>query len=565
MTVPNRTITIKNGGNGVAPTGNTRYRAIIGTSSTGSIDTPTVCTAPNQVSDTFGIGPLVDAAKYELDAAGGVVVVIRTKDSVAGAITTGTAYESGSGTCTCTGTPNNRYLLTVQITTAGNLGVAVFKYSLDDGPGDDEKNWSLPVVVPSGATYVIPNTGLTLTFGGTAFAVGDEFYFSTTAPSAQSADLQASFVALQAYTGKWEWVHVVGETTAAIAAAVDTKMTSCATAHKYRYAILEAVDVDMISTVTATGTTPPTVTIAGIPRGSWSMQIDITTGGVLGTAAFKYSIDNGNTWSDAITTTVGTGINPLGNTGLTATFASGTYNTDNLYTFNTWDKNEAAWVTALQSAYSSTSSDRVMVCAGFGEVTLTDGKVQRRPIGWGVSAIQARKTISDDTGQVIDAGPLPSFITISHDEAAVPGLDDSRFCTSRYWDKIAGCYVNQGRTLAIAGSDYDLIQYREVMDAACEALDTAMVIEVNRKIKVDSATGYILETEARALENKFLSALKSAIVAPGHASSVTCSIRRADNILSTRQINVDLEVIGVAYAKTIAATIGYKNPAITVA
>lgn len=114
-----------------------------------------------------------------------------------------------------------------------------------------------------------------------------------------------------------------------------------------------------MSTVVASGTTPPTVTLAGTPLGAFKLQIDVVTGGSSnGTATFRFTTDNGNTWSstyaipngggafvldDSLTGAVAdinsshpsdslVGVN--GKTGITATFANGTYNADNLYTSN---------------------------------------------------------------------------------------------------------------------------------------------------------------------------------------------------------------------------------------
>ncbi len=86
--------------------------------------------------------------------------------------------------------------------------------------------------------------------------------------------------------------------------------------------------------LTGTGTTPPTVTVAGVPRigtsTSFDFDIDIVTGGTLGTMTFKYSSDGGSTYGSTITSS-SSGIHYLSDVGLTVTFASGTYNADNRY------------------------------------------------------------------------------------------------------------------------------------------------------------------------------------------------------------------------------------------
>ena len=82
--------------------------------------------------------------------------------------------------------------------------------------------------------------------------------------------------------------------------------------------------------IVAAGTTPPAVTLAGDALGQYVPRIEVTTGGVRGTALFRYSLDGGLTW---LATDVQTAASvQLGETGLIATFAAGTYNVDNVYT-----------------------------------------------------------------------------------------------------------------------------------------------------------------------------------------------------------------------------------------
>jgi hypothetical protein len=86
-----------------------------------------------------------------------------------------------------------------------------------------------------------------------------------------------------------------------------------------------------MSAVTASGTAPPTVTLSGTPSLACSLIINITTGGTLGTARFRASIDGGRSWfvrDTATAASVGTDID------VTIAFGAGTYSTDNVYTAN---------------------------------------------------------------------------------------------------------------------------------------------------------------------------------------------------------------------------------------
>ena len=565
MTVPNRRIQIVNGGNGVSAGSTAEFRAKIGVASAGTVNGVSILTSPGDVASVYGTGPLVNAASHDLENGGGAVACVRARASTAGSITAGAPTVSGAQACTLSGNPLDAYNIVIEILTAGALGAAAFRYSLDAGPDDplrEKCNWSKAIAVPAGGVYAIPGTGLTATFVGT-FAKGDSFPFMTDAPSFTISDLNEALDALKAASLTMadypHWVHIVGEVTAAIAAAVDTKMSAFENAHMYTFAILEAADEDAISAVTKSGS-GPNVTLTGVPSGSMACVIKITTGGALGTAKYQLSTDGGATFSSDITT-LASGAQTLGTTGISATFASGAWVANDTYTFATWDKNIDAWKTALTTAYANFASDRVVVCAGFGEVALPSGKIVRGSIAWGLSAILASTGISIDAGQIQDAGNLPGFVSISHNEEASPGLDDAGFCTARTWLRIPGFYVNQPRIKSGTGSDYDLIQYRRVMDAACRALDPVLANNVNKKVFVDKTTGFILEADARVYDRLFDQPVRDATVNKGHASELIVRCKRDENILSTRRFAVQLSLIGVAYIKDLAATIGYMNPA----
>lgn len=102
-----------------------------------------------------------------------------------------TALSFGStGTMTVSGAPNDAYVVSVQIVTAGTLGTAAFRVSLGASNG-------LPIYsgaiyqIPVGGTFLVPETGITLTFAGT-FDQGDLFSFTSTAPLSTLSDVSAA-------------------------------------------------------------------------------------------------------------------------------------------------------------------------------------------------------------------------------------------------------------------------------------------------------------------------------------------------------------------------------------
>lgn len=92
---------------------------------------------------------------------------------------------AGEGSLSLSGVAAGEYEVKVKITTPGSLGVAEFRYSLDDG---DTYNGA-DVVVPSGGNYVLTGTGVTLTFengpgeADQSFLMGDIYSFGLTTPT----------------------------------------------------------------------------------------------------------------------------------------------------------------------------------------------------------------------------------------------------------------------------------------------------------------------------------------------------------------------------------------------
>ena len=82
--------------------------------------------------------------------------------------------------------------------------------------------------------------------------------------------------------------------------------------------------------VTATGTTPPTVTLSGTPNNlsASTVEIDITTPGTRGIALFQWKFDG--VVQQTLQVTSASFV--LGTTGLQASFSAGTYAANNVYT-----------------------------------------------------------------------------------------------------------------------------------------------------------------------------------------------------------------------------------------
>lgn len=157
--------------------------------------------------------------------------------------TDGTVTPGGGNTGTLSPTISSAsvadaYQLVVSLTLGGALGTAQFTYSLDGG-----NTTQGPFLIPASGKYVIPDTGLLLTFAGTSTA-GDLFTCACTAPTFSGSDLTTAFNAIILLPQTWFLFHVVGPAASAAAAAtlagtLDGLLATAATGFRFARGMVE--------------------------------------------------------------------------------------------------------------------------------------------------------------------------------------------------------------------------------------------------------------------------------------------------------------------------------------
>lgn len=166
----------------------------------------------------------------------------------------GTVTRTGSGTATLldgsTNSPVDAYEIQVLTTKSGALGAGTFKYSLDGG-----NTFSGDIGIPSGGKYVIPNTGVVLTFAST-FTVDDLYTGTSTAASFGGSDLTAAITAALALPNAWGFGHVVGTPANAAAAAslastISAQMALAWANYRFVFIVMETPTSESDSTVAA--------------------------------------------------------------------------------------------------------------------------------------------------------------------------------------------------------------------------------------------------------------------------------------------------------------------------
>ncbi len=225
-------------------------QAIVGTAASGTNNVVTPIGDLATLRSTFGSGPLVEAAAHALVIAGGPVYCVKVNATNAG--TNGTVTRVGTGPdpgASRTGTPLDDYEVQVRIVTGGAVGTATFRVSFDGGDNFSEEY----VTAASVATWAA-ETGLTLTFAAGTYVANDLYTWSSIGPKFSSSDLATALDNLNASAYAFQWVHVCGtvggaddatkvSNFAALAAAVDTKLTAWATSYRFAFAVLQVPTV----------------------------------------------------------------------------------------------------------------------------------------------------------------------------------------------------------------------------------------------------------------------------------------------------------------------------------
>lgn len=238
------TITVQDGGLQLV-SGGANFPLIFGVSSAGVADTLYVGTDPQTFKAEVGRGPGVDIALDCIEVSGGCLFM-KTNGGVAAAnsVVTKTAIASSTGTVTVSGSAAHDFATKIRIRATGTVGAGKFDYSLDrsNANTDTERTYSEVITIPSGGTFVIPGSGLTLTFtagaGPTFFEAGDYHTFTSTCAHYNTTDLGNAMTALLAspfLNGRkirrvcWSGNPATAGAAATLAAAIATHMGTLAT------------------------------------------------------------------------------------------------------------------------------------------------------------------------------------------------------------------------------------------------------------------------------------------------------------------------------------------------
>lgn len=252
MYPPGQEITTRDGGLGL-PVESANVPLVFGTSSLGvNNKVYFFFNGSSEVVSTVGRGPGAEEAAALADSGG--CIFVKVQSSVAAAVGEVAYSRAGTstGTVTVTGTPNDAYRVRVRFSLSGAASAGKFQYSLDGKSNTEGYGWSPEYTIPSGGTFTLPQTGLSLGFTG-SFELGDVARSDCTAPHYSTTDLAAAFATLLVQLGTFRVRRVIlagFNATASgafvLASALAGHLDTLATKYHFAHAVIDGGSNDTI-------------------------------------------------------------------------------------------------------------------------------------------------------------------------------------------------------------------------------------------------------------------------------------------------------------------------------
>lgn len=229
MTVPNSNITILKNGIGVAGSTAKAILVLAPGSSTTSSGVIKQIASTQTALDLYGYTPIAEMASYIAKYAGSCYALdlpaVQTELSDQALTITGT----GSEPITIDGYATMDYKISINI-----LDGYKYNFSLDDGLTTSKTRR----IVSAGSSFVLPGTGLTITFDTKEnYVAGDIHSIDVTGPKLAASDLTAAFTTIKNYATPFYAVVVydglkTASNSATLFTALDAELDSCE-ANKY--------------------------------------------------------------------------------------------------------------------------------------------------------------------------------------------------------------------------------------------------------------------------------------------------------------------------------------------
>jgi hypothetical protein len=214
------------------------------------------------------------------------------------------------------------------------------------------------------------------------------------------------------------------------------------------------------------------------------------------------------------------------------------------------------WVNALAGTErGSTASTRLQICAGWIEEADPNGQTDVR----GIIGVYCGKLASLDVHEGPDAvkhGSVSAATAIMPEglnDGHIETLKNKGYVTARKIIGLNGIYITSGQMANEAGSDYDLVERRRVMDKACREIRATQLPHLNDNVGVGAdGSPEGLEMFIAHGEAPLKTMITNKQISDGYII-----ITEGQNILSTKTLRTKIRVVPLGKMSYIENEIAY--------
>ena len=212
------------------------------------------------------------------------------------------------------------------------------------------------------------------------------------------------------------------------------------------------------------------------------------------------------------------------------------------------DETANEYVTSRLVEIDGFAHDRVMVCTALVIANDLAGKQYGRGISGMVAGLIAKAPVQASIGdpqlyQLADVLKLwIKDMTATH----LQTLDEARYIVPRWYEGMAGWFVNNGNMAANATSDFQDLEVCRVLDNAIRNVRVTALKNIHKKVRV--VNGVADPIGLKALEGKCQNTLNGL---KDTCSAARIEIPEGQDVLATKTINANISVVPFGYAKAI--------------
>ena len=558
--------------------------AIVGPANAGAVNVPTPLTQPSQAETLFGGGPLVTSAAKAIATKRIPVLAIRTAATQASqfsAVSRTTGHGASVVTVDAGSDTTINASVLVQVVTGGTVGVPGITYKVSTDGG---RTFSASPIALGTATAIDVTLGdgtLTLNATAAALVTGEVISVTASVLAAGSHDTldrtnyplgtNTASASVTAGTYPDNDYQIVVEFTkgGALGTAGIEYRYSTANGRAGTWSPTRALGTALAIVIPGTGGFGLTLgdSAETIGTGASLYVRTFAPSSSLGAiqAALTALFLNKTSWEDVY---ICGALDAAMILGIDAIFAAAYSVTPNgeKYWIGNADVPDDGETEAAYLARMGTLSDAARSCY-FGSVCAGDAKytdaltgyLHKRPVALLVAIEQASVTPNIDVARV-DRPGLPAMLADDngnpdcHDESNDPGLDDLGFVTLRTMPE--GVYVTNPRIFSPAGTNVEMVPHRKCLNLHTRVAKNYFRKVLSNDLFADTATGYLLESEAARLEKGVNDAENDTLRTPGWISGQEVTISRTDQLIgvATPTITVSGQLQPKAYPKLINYT-----------